>query len=138
MAVWMLGLSVITWVAFRDVLAGGPVTFRYMPLILAVFWLAGIGFSVWAVRQKRWRVTFAGGHVEIVTRGPFQATRWQGSIHDLVDAKLEEDRDSDGDPYFRCVLTIPGPQRIVMREGHDRAAVQAVLDRVNAIRGARA
>src|SRR5262245_33541680 len=79
MATWMIGLSVITWVAFRDVLAGEPVTFRWMPLILAVFWLAGIGFSVWALHQKRLRVTFAAGRVEIVTRGPFYSTHWQGS-----------------------------------------------------------
>jgi hypothetical protein len=133
-ATWMLGLSVITWVAFRDALAAGPVTFRWMPLILAVFWLAGIGFSVWALRQKRLRVTFAAGRVEIVTRGPFRSTRWQGSIRDVIDAKLQEDTDSDGDPYFRCVLTIPGPQTLVIAEGHQRQTVEAVVDRVKAIR----
>ena len=134
MAVWMLGLSVMTWVAFRDVLAGGPVTFRWMPLILAVFWLAGFGFSAWALRQKRFRVTFAGGRVEIVRRGPFRSTRWEGSTRDVIDARLEEDTDSDGDPYFRCTLTIPGPERIAIAEGRDRAAIEAVRDRVNAIR----
>ncbi len=134
MVTWMVGISVITWVAFRDALAGAPVTFRWMPLILAVFWLAGIGFSVWALRQKRLRVTFAAGRVEIVTRGPFRSMRWQGSIRDVIDAKLQEDTDSDGDPYFRCVLTMLGLQPLVIAEGHQRRTVEAIVDRIAAIR----
>jgi hypothetical protein len=134
MAAWMLGLSLVTWVAFRDVLAGGPVTFRWMPLILAVFWLAGIGFSILVLRLKRLRVTFAGGRVEIIRRSPLRATRWEGSTRDVLDVRLDETTDSDGDPYFKCVLAIPGPERIVIAEGHDRATIEAVRDRVNAIR----
>jgi hypothetical protein len=134
MACWMSGLTAITWAAFRDVIFGGPVTFRWMPLILAVFWLAGIGFSVWAVRQRRWRVIFEGGRVEVVSRGPFSATRWQGTVRDVANVKLEEGTDSDGDPYFRCLMTIPGWEPIAIAEGHQRAEVEAVRDRVNAIR----
>lgn len=129
-AAWLLGLALITYVAFRDVLAGGPVTFRYMPLILAAFWAGGIGFACLAFRRKRIRLEIGGGRVRLVRRGPVAASTWEGPPSDVLAVRLEEDTDSDGDPYFRCVLTIPGPETLIVAEGGRRAEVEARLDEV--------
>jgi hypothetical protein len=130
MTVWMTILCIVTFAAFREAMFEGKVTFRYMPLILAVFWLAGIAGTAWAFRQKRVRMEIRDGRVAVTKRGLFRAHRWVGAARDVLDLSLVEDIDSDGDPYFRCVAVLPGPEQITIAEGHRRAVVEAAMERV--------
>lgn len=107
-----------------------------MPVIVVLFWLGSLAFAIHVLRMKRVNATFAAGRVEIVRRGPFDVEHWEGPIRSVTDATLEEGTDSDGAPYFRCVVTVPGLDHVVIAEAHDRIAIEGVRDRVNAIRAA--
>lgn len=136
LAVWMSLLAIMTWMTIRDVLNEGLAATGWTPFVIAAFWLFGLMFSIQVARMKRVRATFAAGRVEIVRRGLFDAARWEGPVRSVADAMVEQGTDSDGDPYFRCLMTIPGLDRVTIAEGHDRSAIEAVRDRVNAIRAA--
>jgi len=40
--------------------------------------------------------------------------------------------DGDGDPYFKCVLTLPGGEALTVAESHARPPMEAVQQRLEA------
>jgi hypothetical protein len=124
MATFATGVAVITWAAFRDrdSLSGSGL----LLLVLTPFWLAGIAGCFWAVRQHTVRTELVGLDRLILVRStPFRSTRLEVTRDMIGRLLVQETTDSDGDPYFRGVLTIAGIGDVNIVEGHNRAQVEA-------------
>ena len=129
MAVWLAMLVAMTYVAVRD---GGIPGSRWGVPVLALFWLFGIGAARWAATFSRVRVTLTADGVLVRERFPFHAIEKRYRSRDLAAPRIDESKDSDGDPYFSCVLALPGGRRVAVAESGHRPEVEAALDALNA------
>ena len=125
MLVWLAMLAIMTYVAARD---GVPQTGRWTWPILALFWLTGIAAARWAATFARVRVTLVAAGVIVCERFPFSTIEKRYRSRDLTAPRVEETKDSDGDPYYTCVLELPGGHAVTVAEGSHRPDVEAVFD----------
>lgn len=128
MALWLAMLASFTFLFWCD--GGDPELGGFGVVILAVFWLAGLGALSWAFGHPRIRVTVAGG--EVVAR---ESWLWGHSERRFATAEVAapeivQSIDSDGDPYFSCQLTLPGGGTLSVAESHLRPQVEAVQQRL--------
>src|SRR5919199_1522206 len=129
MALFLAGVALITWVAVRDraTLEGS----EWLALVLLPFWLAGLFGCWWAFRQDTVRVEVTGpGRLELTRSTLFRSTRVEITATMIGQITVVEDRDSNGDPYFRGVLTAVGVGNVTISEGHRRASVENDVNRL--------
>jgi len=130
MAVWLSFLGCFTYLF---VTAGAPPEAGVSGwAILAMFWVFGLGATRWVLAQPRIRVTVT--RRELVAR---QSWLWRARerryrVGDLAAPDVVAGKDSDGDPYFKCELTLPGGDVLTVAEAHARAEVEAVQQRLAA------
>lgn len=129
MAVWLAMLGCFTYLFWRD--GGDPELGGFGVVILAAFWLAGLGALSWAFGHPRIRVTVAGN--EVVAR---ESWLWGHSERRFAAAEVAapaivQSIDSDGDAYFSCQLTLPGGGTLSVAESHLRRQVEAVQQRLS-------
>jgi len=130
MALWMLFLALFTHVMFRDMGAPRDPGSPFLPLILGLFWIVGLGTSLYVFSHPLVRLeVFPDGHIRVTRRWPHRRDEWQGT--DVV-LRLKEDKDSEGDPYFEAQALLPGPLEIGFHEGSHRPDVEAALESVRA------
>lgn len=135
---WVL---ILIWLA---ALAGGTLSFaknsRQVSLpegagaaILGLFWMAGLGAAGFLLRIPR---------LSVMLEGPDMVVREHWLIHTRqerfprarpVDVRVDEERDSDGDPYFICRLTVPSGRTFKVKEGHQRHEVEDACRRLQAL-----
>lgn len=131
MSIWMGMLLLITWLFVRD---GG--FHQFDPLvetgIMLLFWVFGLGGSAELFGRPRVRFVIEGGEVDVTERWLLRSRHETFPLADLAEPKLISDRDSDGDPYYRCGLVLPSGRKISVRESHDRATIEAECDRIKA------
>lgn len=131
MLVWMAMLAVFTWLALRD---GGIPGYSalFSAAVLGVFWLFGVAGSRYFFAMPR--VRLAASPQELIVE---EIWLWKRRITTLAPADasriaITDDRDSEGDPYFKCEITVEEDRRIVVKESHIRdlveAAQAAILD----------
>lgn len=130
MAVWMGILTTVTWTYVREVDLQQAVQTRYAPYILAFFWLGGAFFTRFALSRRRIELRLEpAGRVIILRKGLFSSERWEGRATDVSRVVVAEDRDSDGDPYFRC--NVVGPfGTVTVAEGHHRPILEETARRI--------
>lgn len=125
MVVWLAMLAAMTYVFVRD--GGFPGTGAWGPPVLGLFWLFGIGGARWAATYARVHVTLSIDGVLVRERYPFSSIEKRYRLRDLAAPRIEESKDSDGDPYYACVIELPGGGRVAVAEGSHRPDVEAVL-----------
>ena len=121
---------------------GGAPAGWSLPAILAVlvFFCAGAaGVAVWAARSECVTVAVGlAGPVRVRRRFPFRVQSFDVPRGAVGGATLEEDEDSDGDPYFRASFALADGTRVVFAEGHHRPKCEAACARSDAALGQRA
>ena len=134
MAIWMSFLVLMTYVLWRDGPPGGY-SWLTMGAVLGVFWLFGIGASAWALRERALRVNVdALGGLDITWHTPFRRERRRVEARQVGVAVVADGRDSDGDPYYTCRVTLADGTALDLSEGHDRPTIERVAERFNACR----
>ena len=100
--------------------------------IIALLWLFGCVVYIRLYGPPRVRLTIDRREVVVDERwiGPGRVERFARSR--LSRPVVTEDKDSDGDPYFRCTITTPSGRTISLSENGQRAAVEAERDRLRA------
>lgn len=107
--------------------------------VLAFFWAGAAGVAVWAARSACVTVAVGlVGPVRVRRRFPFRVESFDVPRGAVRAATLEEDEDSDGDPYFRASFTLVDGTRVVFAEGHHRPKCEAACARFDAALGRRA
>ena len=128
MAVWLAMLGCFTYLFARD---GSPPEVGLFGLpLLGLFWLGGIGAGAWAFSQPLIRVSVSPQGVVARERWLWRVRERRYAAAALAASAIVAGTDSDGDPYFRCVLTLPGGQALTVAEAHARQSVEAVQRRL--------
>jgi hypothetical protein len=134
MAVWVGMLACFTYIFARD---GSPPEAGAFGLpLLALFWLAALGVAGWALAQPLIRVTVQGRHAVVRERWLWGVRERRYRATALAAPDLEVGEDSDGDPYFKCLLLLPGGAVLTIAEAHDRAFVEDAQQRLETALGA--
>jgi hypothetical protein len=130
MAVFMTFVALMTWVLFRDLSASKSHGF-WQAVIMGVFWIAGLGFSVFAASRPCVTVTVQPGTVRIVHQFPFSRKQRDVMYGELEGAKVGESRDSEGDPYFYARTRLKDGSRIDLFGSHRREKCETVCANFN-------
>ena len=129
--VWMTFLVAMTWVVVRD----GPPDGHSMATTAAIgalFWAAGIGLSTWACTFRVLRVdVHDGGALDVVWRSPLGAERRRVEARDVPQAMIVAGKDTDGDPYYYCRVTLADGAILDLAEGHARPPIEDAAARFN-------
>ena len=129
MLFWMAALVAFTIAAAHE---QTNVANWLLPYVLSLFWLAGGAALVAFFRMEIGVVIIdAPGRLR-VCRGPFYR-RTEDELP-YLELRFVTDRDSDGDPYYKLMLTAP-PRPLTVAEGHDRARLdllQRVIEQAHA------
>lgn len=125
MAIWTGVLCLFTYIFMRD---GG---FRqYDPAvewaILALFWLFGLGGCSSFFGMPRFRMTIVNGQVTVNERWLLRRSTETFSLKVMAEPVVIRDKDSEGDPYFRCRVITPAGRSIIVSESNDEEKVRAV------------
>jgi len=127
-AVWLAMLGCFTYLFARD---GSPPEVGVFGLpLLGLFWLGGIGVAAWAFSHPLIRVGVSPPGVVVRERWPWRARERRYDAAALAAPTIVVGTDSDGDPYFKCVLTLPGGEALTVAESHARPPVEAVQRRL--------
>lgn len=134
MSVWLCGISLISWVFVRD---GG---FHQMhPLlevgIMLMFWMFGLAGGGYLFSQTRVRLTVENGAVTLREALPWKRSEERFPVSTIEVPPVLRERDSEGDPYFRCVIVTPAGRRVSMGESHDEETMDRLRERVVAALG---
>jgi hypothetical protein len=130
MVVWLSILGCFTYVFARD--GGFPDVGMFGPPLLGLFWLYGIGFAAWAFMRPCIAVSVAPGGVVAREIWPWRVRESRHAAADLSVPDVVAGTDSDGDPYFKCLLRLADDRVLVVAEGHARENVEAARRRLQA------
>lgn len=134
MAIWGAGLLAITGLFIRD---GGFHQFDPMIeyAILGVFWLFGTAGTAYFFGFPRIHVVVENNEIVVRERWLWRNRIERFPVRDVGAPQVVEEKDSDGDPCFRCVFAAPSGRSITVSESHHRPAVVAECDRLLAAIG---
>jgi hypothetical protein len=131
MALWMTFLIAMTWVVIRDGRPDGQSS-TTIAAVLAFFWGGGLAVSKWACTIRVPQVAVSdSGALDIVWRSPLRAERRRVEALDVPPAVVVDGKDSDGDPYFTCRVTLADGTALDLAEGHARPPVEDAAARFN-------
>lgn len=140
-AAFLLICTMFTYILIRDgssnISIYGPDTLEiypvwFMPMVVAVFWLVGVGFAIYVARKPCTAIEVRHDKsVLVLTRYPLTKSVCNFSARDLSAAQVVESTDSDGDPYFRVAVTGPNGFSICIAEGHDLGRCASVCSEFN-------
>lgn len=130
MSVWMGGVGLMTYAYLRD---GGFHQFNPLieVVIVLMFWLFGLAGCSQFFSMPRIRITISDGLATVTERWLLRRRVETVPVATLV-ANVVQRRDSEGDPYYRCEVTLPSGRMVVARESHDPAVAEAALARFTA------
>ena len=131
MAIWDLGLLLMTYAFIRD---GGFHQFS-APVehgILGLFWIFGAAGTAACFGRSRVHVAVDDGEIVVRERWLLGSRVERFPVGSVSLPRLVQQRDSDGDPYFQCVLTTPAGRDIVVKESHSFKNADAECDRLAA------
>lgn len=124
MALWVGLLILFTTIFFTKGGFG-----QYDPVIewgvLCLVWLFGLGGCKAFFGTARVRLRIANGQVTVREAWLFRRSTETFPVKAMSEPRFLRERDSDGDPYFRCRLTTPSGRSVTVSESNDE---QAVLD----------
>ena len=130
-AIWMTFLVAMTWVVVRDGPPDGH-SVATTAAIGALFWAGGIGLSMWVCTFRALRVEVQdSGAVDVVWRSPVRVERRRLEARDVAPAVVVAGRDSDGDPYYYCRVTLADGATLDLAEGHARRPIEETAARFN-------
>jgi hypothetical protein len=132
-AVFLSFVGAMTYVFIRD---GAPAGWSPLLIlvILAGFWVAGLGLASYVANQPCVYVAILrGGEVEVTWCYPLRKRSRRWSLRELEPCVVVETTDDEGSPYFHSRFAFPDGELVDLAEGHDRASCEAARDRFNRV-----
>ena len=103
-------------------------------LALAVFGLAGLGLSVFALKAAVLRIDVTSGSMTVTRQYPLARRREVLPIAEVRGATLVEESDGDGGSYYVCRIALRLGPPIDLGSKARRASAEAEVARFNAAR----
>lgn len=124
MLAYITGVALATYAALRH---GPPEPGKWWPLIMLVFWAAGLGGLLWSLNVETSVVRVASNRSIHVERG--KALRRKEFWTDRARFWIKEQEDSEGEGYFSLMMDAPeGP--LAVSEGHQRKRLEELQARL--------
>ncbi len=129
MAIWVAMLVIFTWLFIRE---GGFHQFsRGIELaIMAVFWLGGLAGVAHVLSAPLIRVERIGDDLTVTERWLFSSRRHRLPSGTPPPATVIAERDSEGDTYYACRLTLPDGHPVDVFRSPVRAEAEDALARL--------
>ena len=124
MAVWLGTVALSTYAALRE---APPEAGKWWPLFLLGFWAVGLFGLAWSLNQETSVIRITSNRSIHIERG--KAFRRQEVWTDRARFWIDEEKDSEGDPYFKLRMDAPGGP-LTVREGHQRPALEELSRRI--------
>ncbi|WP_155914578.1 hypothetical protein [Asticcacaulis sp. AC460] len=131
MSIWMSFLCLMTWVFLRD---GGFGQFS-QPVeigIMLLFWVFGAAGSADLFKRPLVHTTITHGDITVHQFWPWKTDAERFRPRDVEPPAIHTAKDSDGDNFFRLVLTTPKGRDVTLSESHDRDRIETLLSQVMA------
>ena len=129
---WVGVLMLVTRAAWASAPPGAK---HLWPWILLLFWAVGLFALHWAFGIECARLTIEGSRrARLVYGPPFRRRSIELSQMML---RIEDAKDSEGDPYFRLFTSVD-ERKIIISEGHNRKRLEQLRSRISdAMEGSR-
>jgi hypothetical protein len=137
--IFLLFCGIMSYIIFRDGASNIQINppdnkNEYPPWvvlsIMAAFWLVGIGFAAYQWRKPCVHTEVrADGMVVVTMYYPFRRDRRLIPASMFHATEVRETTDSEGDPYFECLLTLIDDTSFIIVEGHSREYCDTVCAR---------
>jgi hypothetical protein len=123
-----LWIFMVIWIAMLVHFTGFVVTMprasAFVIAVLLLFWVLGLGFTVFLLWAPRVRIAISQDGVFIHER----ALLWKRNRHfaakDLSVSDIVENRDSeDGSAHYTCSLLLPNNESVILAQGKARSKV---------------
>ncbi len=115
MAFWWAMLLIFTYLYVTE---GAPPDLAFwMPFILSLFYVFGLGSLSWALSHPVVSLNIIGTQVKIKLRYLFRTQVFFFLTKEIEVTPVREDKDSDGDPYFKLEI-IANNQVFLLWESH--------------------
>lgn len=128
MSIWMATLCAMSWLALRDGVPGHSPAFG--ALVFGVFWLFGVAGCIYFLSAPWVRVVETAQGLGVEERWLFKRRFTLLTAAHARRLRIVDEKDSDGDPYFRCEITLADNRRVALKERHNRAIVEAAQRRL--------
>lgn len=104
----------------------------FMPAVLAIFWLAGIGLARHVANKPCIRVEVRLDKSVVITRRyPLKTETQIVRAAEMGPASVVQSEDGDGDPYFRASIALPDGTTLDIWEGSGRELCEVACARFN-------
>jgi hypothetical protein len=104
--------------------------------LMAFFWLCGLGATGWALSHPLIRVTVSARGVVARERWLWRTRERHYRAGQVAVPEIVARTDSEGDPYFICLMALPDGEPLAVAEAHMRPAVETVRQRLLSALGA--
>ena len=134
--IWLSLLAMFTGLLVRD---GPPdgYSLEFVWVIIALFWLGGVGLTGYALSKPCYFVTIDyGGTVHFTWQYPHRRRCAEVPSRELALPYVFDSKDDEGAPYFIARLELPDGRVFIVAEGHSREKCEEACSRFkSAIRG---
>jgi hypothetical protein len=117
MAIWFGMLSMFVYLYVTKPLFGEQG--QWMPIGLGLFFIFGIGGMKWAFGHPIVSLRLADGRAQIRELYAFRVESTTCLADEISVLPIREDKDSDGDPYFKLEITVR-EKTFLIWESHSR------------------
>lgn len=126
---WLFGLVVFTWFYARD---GGFNQFdpAVEAGVMLLFWMFGMVVAAETVARSCMHLTIEDGCAVLIRTWLWRRRREILAPSSLRDVEIQRGRDSDGDPYYKLVLTTGAGEPLVLSESSTLAFVESRRDAI--------
>jgi hypothetical protein len=98
--------------------------------IMLMFWTFGLAGSGYSFNMSRVALLVDNGQATVHERWPFRTRTEKFDAGMIGMPAIEAGKDSEGDAYFRCIITTPSGKAVTVAEGNDREAVEAKREKL--------
>lgn len=128
----MMWTGILTFFTIMFISEGG--FHQYDPAVewavLGLVWLFGLGGCSAFFGTPRIRVTIADGQVTVREAWLIRRSTETFPLKAMPEPRLLREKDSDGDPYFRCRLKTPLGRSVIVSESNDEQVVVDVCQKL--------
>lgn len=122
------GCVLMTYCGLTGRVPGGETTWKFWAVV-ALFWTIGLiaGFVSFKIPITVLKITpLRADYIQY-----WQWGRRIASFNhtDIADFRLIKTTDSDGDPYFKAIMTTRSGHEYVIKEGHTQEAIESIIAR---------
>ena len=136
-ACFLAACLAFTYLTARDGLSASAAKAGMQPLmllgLLTIFWMGGMGLLSYTSSKPCVEVdVLPDGSLRLAKRFPLRREERLVLPDEPRAARVVQDRDDEGNPYFYTRITTPDGWSIDLAEGHDRARCERALSRLAA------